>query len=51
MNKKCEKGLPGVRGPKMGQTLFDSMTEQIFELQAENQHLKNKNKIICQKKG
>lgn len=34
MDKKCEKGLPGVIGPKMGQTLLDSMTEQIFELQA-----------------
>lgn len=34
MDKKCEKVLPGVRGPKTGQTLLDSMTEQIFELQA-----------------
>lgn len=47
MDKKCEKDLPGV----IGQTLFDSITEQIFELQVENQHLKDKIKTICQKKG
>ncbi|MFT8497825.1 hypothetical protein [Leuconostoc pseudomesenteroides] len=44
MDKKCEKGLPGVRGPKMGQTLLDSMTKQIFELQLENKLLRQNKK-------
>lgn len=39
---KDDKGLPGVRGPKQGQTMMESMTEQIFELQEENQLLKRK---------
>ena len=37
---KDDKGLPGVRGPKQGQTMMESMTEQIFELQEENETLK-----------
>lgn len=36
----CDKGLPGVRAPKNGQTLLNSMIEQIFELQKENELLK-----------
>ena len=39
---KDDKGLPGIRGPKPGQTLMKSMEEQIFELQEENQVLKVK---------
>ena len=39
---KDDKGLPGVRGPKQGQTMMKSMEEQIFELQEENQVLKEK---------
>lgn len=39
---KDDKGLPGIRGPKSGQNMMKSMEEQIFELQEENQVLKEK---------
>ena len=36
----CDKGLAGVRALKDGQTMLESMTEQIFELQKEDELLK-----------